>query len=112
MFENLTVMKPSVCLQDSPQNRRAYRERGRTKPTLGPHHVRKSSWRALHGWVDKRTSSSCSGLMGEEVTFVERPVEEQRMLRFLKFGRLKDTHTASHSILSCLHSVLEDSKTR
>lgn len=27
MFENLTVMKPSVCLQDSPQNRRVYRER-------------------------------------------------------------------------------------
>lgn len=84
MFENLTVMKPSVRLQDSPQNGRTYRERGRAKSTLGPHYVSKSSWRTQHGWVDKRPSSSCSGLMGEEVTFVERPVEGQRMLRFLK----------------------------
>lgn len=111
MFENLTVMKPAVCLQDSPQNRRVYRER-KNKAYIGTPSCKKSSWRALRGWVDKRPSSSCSGLMGEEVTFVERPVEGQRMLRFLKFGRLKDTHTASHSILSCLHSVLEDSKTR
>lgn len=68
----------------SPEWKNIQRERGRAKSTLGPHHVSKPSWRTLHAWVDKRPSSSCSGLLGEEVTFVERPVEGQRMLRFLK----------------------------
>lgn len=43
-----------VCLQDSPQNGIAYRDRGRAKPTLGPHHVMQVSQAGglcTAGWI-------------------------------------------------------------